>query len=411
MIVSCRDRSLVGEVKLPGSKSESNRALMMAAYGGFQPRFENLSEANDTKVLQRLLRQVEKREDFELDCEDAGSAARFLLTFLSCREGEWLLTGTERLCQRPMADLVDALRELGAMLTCLGQEGRLPIRVLGRKLDGGVANVKVDSSSQFASSLLLAAPVWKKGLTLCLEGEAASLPYIDMTLAMMRRLGAEACRKGAVVQVAPRPYCCGGESVAIASDWSSASYWFEAAALSETCDLLLRDLSSDSMQGDKIIVDMMRPLGVVAAEEPCGVRLRKAERVQKELVFDFFQVPDLLPAVMGACAGLSQKARFTGVRNLVLKESDRLSAMAVELAKTGAVSRRVSRDEIILESFEMPNDALDDAMPRFAAHDDHRIAMALAPMALVFRDVEIIGTESVGKSYPDFWKEFEKIVG
>lgn len=397
---------IAAHVSLPVSKSESNRILMIAAYGGSACNVQNLSDAHDTVLLHRLLRQIAEGF-YEIDCQDAGTVARFLLTYLACREGSWVLTGNERLRQRPMGDLVDALKQMGASLCCLSHEGFLPIKVDGRRLQGGDVTLNMGKSSQFASSLLLAAPLFPRGLNLHLDGRLSSLPYIDLTLSLMNRCGAKAKRNGRDVVVAPKPY---SDCLPCAShDWSAASYWFEMAALAQDCDIVLDSLSLNSEQGDMVIVEMMRTLGVVARQCEQGVRLRKNDMTQDGLVFDFSNNPDLFPAVAGTCAGLQKEAKFVGIKNLALKESDRVEALSCELGKIGVVLQKIS-DDVASMTFKSPLPFSTINSPVvFNAHDDHRIAMALAPLTLKLGSVRIDNPQCVAKSYPSFWMEIGKI--
>ena len=399
-------KEVKGNVKLPFSKSESNRALMIAAYGGFPFEIDNLSDANDTLLLKKLLSSFSDGATF-FDCEDAGTVARFLMTFLAGKPGEWILMGTSRLCQRPMGDLVNALRYLDASIDYIEKDGCLPIRIKGFDIQGGELSLNVEKSSQFASSLLLAAPMWPKGLKLHLKGNLNSLPYIDMTLAMMQKSGAKCCREGNFVNVDYSPYR--NVNQIITSDWSATSYWFELAALSDDCDLLLENLSSDSLQGDAAIVEIMCPLGIKSIEEKNGIRLKKKQIDYENLIFDFSDTPDLFPAVVATCAGLKLKARFVGVKNLVLKESDRVEAMREELMKIGAILTRVSDDEVCLASFERFQISVSQPVV-FDVHSDHRIAMALAPLALRFGNLCVIDPQVVEKSYPRFWSDFRFFV-
>ena len=239
------------DITLPASKSESHRALMIAAYGGFKADFRNLSDSNDTKVLMEALNSLPfidscqrtipgwndiKGKRQTIDIADCGTAARFLATYLACHEGEWLLIGTERMKQRPMAPLVEALRALGADIQYVENEGFLPLRITGKPISGGKVAVDMTQSSQFASSLLLAAPMFPQGLELELVGELNSLPYLDMTLAMMCHFSAQAERHGRTVVVQPKPY--EPQSFTIEPDWTAASYWYEMAAFSEECEIL-----------------------------------------------------------------------------------------------------------------------------------------------------------------------------
>jgi 3-phosphoshikimate 1-carboxyvinyltransferase len=379
------------DITLPASKSESNRALMIAAYGGFAPDLQNLSDSHDTKMLSEALESIDSKLRFAprgndmltkaslIDISDCGTAARFMTTYLACHEGEWLLTGTERMKQRPMMPLIDSLRELGADIQYVENEGCLPLRIIGKPISGGEVQIEMHQSSQFASSLLLAAPMWPKGLEMELVGELTSLPYLEMTLAMMRHFGAEVERNGRTISVKPKPYQ--SNSFMVGGDWSAASYWYEMAALSEECEIRLRGLSMSSLQGDVVIVDWMKQLGVGSFVEKDAIVLRKIPFEKQPLCFDFAAHPDLYPTMATTCAGLNVDATFTGLDNLALKESDRVKAMQIELAKMGNLPLR------------------------FCAHNDHRIVMALAPLALLCGSVSFDHSEVVEKSYPRFWQD------
>lgn len=389
------------DITLPASKSESNRALMIAAYGGFEPVFQNLSDSKDTLVIKKTLsrlpfmsflygfvrwRESIKGKQQTIDIADCGAASRFLTTYLACHEGEWLLTGTQRMHQRPMAPLVEALRALGADIQYVEKEGFLPLRIIGKPLAGGNVTLDMTQSSQFASSLVMAAPMFPDGLELELVGDLSSLPYLDMTLSMMCHFSAQAERQGRRVVVQPKPYQ--RKPFAIEPDWTAASYWYEMAAFSEECEIRLKGLGGPStgsgtacLQGDAIIAEWMTQLGVGTFAEGDDLVLRKIPFEKRPLHFDFSQHPDLYPTMAATCAGLHMEAHFTGLDNLTLKESDRVEAMQTELSK------------------------LDQQPLQFCAHNDHRIAMALAPLSLLFGLATFDHPEVVEKSYPNFWKD------
>ena len=382
------------DITLPASKSESNRALMIAAYGGFAPDFQNLSDSKDTCIFKEVLQglppmsflrwHVGELESiggspFVVDIADCGTAARFLTTYLACHEGEWLLTGTERMKQRPIAPLVDALRNLGADIQYVEKEGCLPLRIIGKTILGGKVIIDMSQSSQFASSLLLAAPMWPQGIEMELVGDLASLPYLEMTLTMMRHFGAEIEQKDRMIKVSPKHYH--SMDFEIEADWSAASYWYEIAALSEECEIRLRGLSLSSLQGDVVIVDWMEQLGVGTFVEKDAIVLQKIPFEKQPVCFDFSAHPDLYPTMAATCAGLGVEARFLGLDNLHLKESDRVEAMQTELAKLSCQS------------------------VHFCAHNDHRIVMALAPLSMLVGPVHFDHPEVVEKSYPKFWKD------
>ena len=383
------------DITLPASKSESNRALMIAAYGGFMPDFQNLSESKDTRVLLKALRglppidsianpQPYTRNDIGgdprlIDIADCGTAARFLTTFLACREGHWILIGSERMKQRPIAPLVNCLTKLGADIQYVEKEACLPLQIIGKHISGGKVQIEMSQSSQFASSLLMAAPTWSQGLEMELLGGLSSLPYLEMTLSIMRHFGAEVEQEDRTILVKPKLYQ--PNDFEIEADWSAASYWYEMAAMSEECEIRLRGLSLSSMQGDTVIVDWMRQLGVGTFLENDAVVLRKIPFEKRPLTFDFSAHPDLYPTMAATCFGLKMDAQFTGLDNLSIKESDRVEAMQTELAKLG-------------------NHPL-----RFSAHNDHRIVMALAPLSMLVGPITFDHPEVVDKSYPGFWED------
>ena len=332
-------KDLYAAVTLPSSKSESNRALMIAAYGGFRPEIANLSEAHDTMLLQSLLSKIEAHEGgglMEVDCEDAGTVARFLLTFLADKPGVWRLTGTDRMSQRPMKPLVDALREIGANITCEREEGFLPMTVKGVTLTGGSLSMDASLSSQFASSLLLAAPMWRDGLQLRFEGKVVSHPYVNLTIDIMRRFGAQVTATFNNVTVTSAPYS--SVPFTVGGDWTAASYWYELAAMSNSCELVLNGLDWNSRQGDKRVCDYFSRMGVVSLSVGNGVRLVKMEGFQVQtalapLAFDFTDCPDLFPAIFVACVANNYPAAFYGIQNLATKESNRVDALLNELLK------------------------------------------------------------------------------
>ena len=389
------------DITLPASKSESNRALMIAAYGGFAPDFQNLSDSGDTMVLAEALesmsfqhgaargkesmlsKAIHKTQQGAsiIDIADCGTAARFMTTYLACHEGDWLLTGTERMKQRPIKPLVDALIAMGADIQYIERQGFLPLQIQGKLLQGGEANVAMVQSSQFASSLLLAAPIFSQGLELELLGEPSSVPYLDMTINMMCHFSAQVERSGKKVVVKPKQYR--QQPFTIESDWTAASYWYEMAAFSEECEIKLRGLSAGSRtaQGDAIIAEWMKSFGVCTTVLEDGILLTKMPFERMPLSFDFTNCPDLYPTMAATCAGLGVEATFTGLDKLAFKESDRVVAMQTELARIGQQSLR------------------------FCAHNDHRIVMALAPLSMLYGIVGFDHPEVVGKSYPNFWAE------
>lgn len=409
-------QNLVGTVTMPPSKSESNRILMIAAYGGFEPDCSSLSEANDTLLLRQLLHLVGQAAPMSLttvDCGDAGTVSRFLLTYLAGKQGVWRLTGSERMRQRPMAPLVDALRELGADIVYEQQEGFLPLRVTGKPLVGGSVSIDASQSSQFVSSLLLAAPMWREGLSLKLLGDPSSMPYIHLSIGMMRTFGAEVFLEDRTLTVSPKPYV--PMTFQVGGDWSAASYWYEMAALSDSCDLVLEGLQWDSLQGDSKVADWFLTFGVYTSILEHGVRLTKKhplKKVEREgfRMFEFAQTPDLFPAVFATCVALGVPSIFQGVKNLSLKESNRVESMIAELSKVYTLLYINNDNEIVLKDALLKVDKMYINKVCFNTHLDHRIVMAIASLCQMIGEVRFDFPDVVAKSYPSFWDNVKKII-
>ena len=409
------DGCLKARIVLPASKSISARALIINALSGNPSLPENLSDSDDTQAMLRALRTPPGVP--VLDIGAAGTAMRFLTACLSVTPGERTLTGTERMRHRPIGILVDALRQLGADISYEGEEGFPPLHIVGREgLRGGSLAVAGNVSSQYVSALLMIAPTLKDGLRLTLTGEIASRPYLDMTLGMMRDFGAEAAwtapdaievKGGTYLRL---PYHVEG-------DWSAASYWYEMVALAqgeEDAEVELVGLHRESMQGDSKVSEWMAGLGVASQflTEPDGtevVRLRKqAGSITGCFCQDFTHQPDLAQTFAVTCAMLGVPFRLTGLQSLRIKETDRIAALTKELGKMVCVEER--NGELLWEGFRSMGDL--EAMCRrqtvFDTYDDHRMAMALAPVCLRTGEVRINCPQVVSKSYPAFWDDLGK---
>ena len=383
------------DVNLVGSKSESNRVLMIGYYGGFKPRITNLSSSDDTTLLKEILDAISYPSyPQNINCSNAGTVLRFLVTALSFRPGSWILTGSDRMQQRPVGDLVNALRNIGADIEYMGQEGFPPLIINGKTLveTSPETSVSIDitRSSQFASSILLALPYveTRHGTSLRLDGDMSSVPYIDMTIDVMQKFGIDVHRDGREIFIKPSDYR--DIEYTIESDWTCASYWYEIVAFSENGRARLRNLRLDSKQGDAIVAKWFEDFGVTTVQDGNDIIIEKNNSIiKKQVSFDFIDNPDLYPTIAATCAGLGVEGRFTGLRNLVHKESDRVAAMISELFMIGT-------DRV--------------CPPVFDSHNDHRIAMALAPLAMKIGAIEINNAEVVSKSYPNFWEEINPIL-
>ena len=399
---------LTATVKLPASKSISNRALMIYALTGASMQLDNLSDCDDTEVIVRALRD----NPYEINIKAAGTAMRFMTAYLSTREGEeHVLTGTERMQHRPIHVLVEALRRLGADIEYMGEEGFPPLRIRGRQLEGGLLEVPGNISSQFVSALLLIGPMLRDGLTLRLKGDIISRPYIDLTLWTMREFNAFADWDDfETIMVAAQPY--EQHPYYIESDWSAASYWYEMMALSRNAgdEVLLEGLMDGSKQGDSSVRYLFSLLGVKTTFEstkpgvPTMVRLPHSGCCVSRLDYDFVNSPDLAQTFIVCCAVLGIPFHFRGLSTLKIKETDRIEAMKTEMRKLGYVLHDVNNCELYWngERCEAETTATIDT------YEDHRMALAFAPAAFRLPGLRINNPQVVTKSYPHFWEDLKK---
>jgi 3-phosphoshikimate 1-carboxyvinyltransferase len=394
-------KRLAAGIKLPASKSISNRALIIYSLAGGSILPQNLSDCDDTSVIINALRYMPET----IDIKAAGTAMRFMTAYLSVMRGTYILTGTERMKHRPIGILVDALRRLGAEIEYVGEEGYPPLRITGKTLRGGELDLPGNVSSQYISALLMIGPVLKDGLTLKLQGDVISRPYIDLTLWMMNEFGADAEWTGAdTIEVKAQRYKA--REYFIENDWSGASYWYEMVALSQDkeAEVRLSGLMDGSKQGDSSVRYIFSLLGVKTIFEtkeegvPQTVTLRKSGRRVSRLEYDFVNSPDLAQTFVVTCAMLGIKFHFTGLRTLKIKETDRIKALKTEMRKLGFVLHDKNDSELYWdgERCEVAEDTSIDT------YEDHRMALAFAPIALR-QAVTINNPQVVTKSYPDFW--------
>ncbi|HTX88180.1 MAG TPA: 3-phosphoshikimate 1-carboxyvinyltransferase [Bacteroidales bacterium] len=403
--------ALTGSLQLPYSKSISNRLLIIRALSGLDFPIHHLSDAGDTILLTRLLEVIARNTGghrmVELDTGNAGTAMRFLTALLSLTPGKWILTGSDRMKERPVGILVDALKPLGAHIEYLADLGYPPLMIKGNNLKGGEVIIDPGISSQFVSALLLIAPVIPGGLGLFLRGPAVSFPYVDMTIRLLHDFGVQVTRDKNRIQVTEGKIIPGEYTVE--TDWSSAAFWYEAVALSEEAELLLTGLRQDSLQGDSIVARLFRELGVNTEYLPDGVRLTKSGGTAENFTFNFSDYPDIAPAVIASCAFLGIHGRFEGLKNLKIKESDRLISLKNEFVKAGlSLEADISSEHIRM--IEIPRQ---EVHPRpgieFETYGDHRIAMTMAPLALRLGEITIREPEVVTKSYPGYWEDMKRV--
>lgn len=388
--------SLKASIKLPASKSICNRALILNALSYSPYEIRNLSDCDDTEVMVKALNS----NDRDFDIKAAGTAMRFLTAFLSKVVGEWTITGTQRMKNRPIKILVDALNSLGARVEYMEKEGYPPLRIFGSALQGGEISLAGGVSSQYISALLMIAPLMEKGLTLHLEGAIISKPYINLTLQLMEQYGVKADWSGQTIKVRPQDYH--PIPFTVESDWSAASYWYSMMVLSKNAEIELLGLFKNSLQGDAAGAKLFAQLGVGTTYTDRGVILKHNGNRTKKLNYNFVNEPDLAQTFVVTCVLLNIPFRFTGLQSLKIKETDRIEALKTELCKLGYLLTD-SNDSILEWNGERCEP---QAHPVIATYEDHRMAMAFAPVALVVPEgIEIADPQVVSKSYPHYWKD------
>jgi len=395
--ISAPQKPIRATINLPASKSLSNRALIISALSGkdFEPdsyRVENLSEAEDTKILLNAIQSIDEL----IDVGAAGTAMRFLTAYFAVTEGEKILTGTERMKQRPIAPLVEALKSLGADIEYLGNTGFPPIRIKGKQLTKNEVEVDGTISSQFLSTLLMIAPVLENGLRITIKGNLVSKPYAEMTVALMKHFGISVSWKENTIEVAHQKYI--PQPYKVEPDWSAAAFWYSVVALSKDAEITLSDLQKNSLQGDSVVPELMKQFGVETEFLKDGIIIRHSAFNIKHstLNIDFIDFPDLAQSLTVLAAALDLKIQFTGIENLKVKETDRIAALQTELKKFGKEFIKEGNYYTLEGQFKKSEQTIE-------TYDDHRMVMAFAPLAWICGSINIQNPETVKKSYPDFW--------
>jgi 3-phosphoshikimate 1-carboxyvinyltransferase len=398
------DKQIHTEITLTGSKSECNRALIISALSKGLVAVENMSNAADTVTLNRILNELsqDNPQQQTVDVGPAGTAMRFLTAFLSAENGRFLLTGSERMKQRPIGILAEALKAIGADIIYAEQDGYPPILIQGPlKQSANLVKIQGDISSQYISALLMIAPTLSQGLTLEIQGELTSLPYVNMTLEMLAEAGISHEWQGKNITIQPQEFK--QATLAVEPDWSAASYWFSIAALANEAQIELPYLKDKSLQGDSRIREIMLNFGVKTASTGSGISLSSTKKNFSDEVMDLKDCPDLAPTISACAAVLGQNLRFTGLETLKIKETDRVLALQTELAKIGvSLTEKDLVYTLDCKSLHFPDQVT------IRTYDDHRMAMAFAPIALLINTVELEDMDVVEKSYPDFWKDLQK---
>ncbi len=397
------NKHIKGTIRLNGSKSISNRALIIRALCSDSFEIENLSNAKDTETLDGILKNFNN----EIDAGAGGTTYRFLTAFLCSQKKRFALTGSERMKERPIGVLVEALKELGANIQYLEKEGYPPLSIDGKDIKGGKIVMPGNVSSQYLSALLMIAPTLEGGLELEWKGTLVSRPYLLMTLNLMQYFGAECEWKQNSIVVKESPYIA--KDFFVEGDWSAASYYYSIAALADSASITLQGLNQESVQGDAVVAHMASLMLVESSfnENEKSVLLNKDENCNGDnFYYDYLECPDLAQTIIALLGGLGVKGEFLGLQTLKIKETDRVEAMRTEMAKFG-----VNFEELDEANWKLSFDK-DFQMKEVSViptYEDHRMAMAIAPLCLKFGPIIIEEPEVVNKSYPKFWEDLESL--
>jgi len=401
------DKTAKGVIKLSGSKSISNRVLIIQALCDGDFKIDNLSDSDDTKTLQQLLAS----DDYTLDAHHAGTTFRFLTSYLAIKEGENILTGSERMQERPIKALSEALIKMGADISYEKNDGYPPLKIgtPKRELDNKIS-LPATISSQYISSLLLIAPCLENGLEISLVGDLVSRPYLEMTLRIMEYFGVNHSWEGDVIKVEKQDYIA--KDFFVEADWSAASYYYIIGAMAEDVDITLEGLQEKSLQGDSAIVEISKSFGLSTTFDNDTLRIRKDGKKEEFFEYNFINCPDIAQSVSTMAAGTGISTLFSGLQTLKIKETDRIAALKQELGKVNvwlsklpAKFSKKSEEEYYMQEGGIVSD--DDA-PVFATYKDHRMAMAFGPLGMLF-PIEMEAPMVVTKSYPNYWEDLKKL--
>ena len=408
------NRRIVGEITLDGSKSISNRILIINALCKDDFKIDKISTSKDTQTLTKLLSQKDANV---YDAGAAGTTFRFMTAYLALQQGTQILTGSERMKQRPIGKLVNALRALGCDIEYLENKGYPPLKINAPKpLITNELSIAADTSSQYITALLMVAPTLPNGLRLTLEGNIVSLPYIQMTLSLMQYFGVEHSWSGNTIIVEKQEYVA--KDVVVEADWSAASYYYALAAFADELDLKLNGLFKNSLQGDSVAVEMGFHFGVdttfidaTDSTEGCLHLKKTGEPMTEMFEWNFLKCPDIAQTFAVICAGTGVQGLFTGLETLFIKETDRVAALKIELAKVGVSFIKLPAkfsQKSHKQYFMVEGKAQWDKIPLFPTYEDHRMAMSFAPLAMI-NTIKIEDPLVVEKSYPEFWEDLKKL--
>ena len=398
ILVEKYNGSILGNISLTASKSESNRVLLMSALSKSPFEIRNLSKAKDTNTMNRLLESLDRQI---WDVQEAGTTMRFCTAYLAMRGNDHVITGTDRMKKRPIGLLVNALRALGSKIEYIGKDGFPPLKIsrLKNQLTKEV-NIPGNISSQFISAVLMISPLLPFGIKLNLKNDTFSRPYIEMTLGLMKHFGIEYNWEGQTISIERQDYV--SNSYTIESDWSGASYWFTIASVADNVELILYGLRRTSHQGDRKIIEIMKEFGISSEYTENGLILKKLGKHSEKIIIDFKTCPDLAQGLMVAAALKGITLEMIGLETLRIKETDRLAAMTNELQKINA---NLYEKEGVW--YLIPG-KLDFSPPIINTYEDHRMAMAFAPLALI-SPFKVREPDVVRKSYPSFWDDLASV--
>ena len=397
--ISSINKTIYGSIDLESSKSISNRLLIINQLCKKKFEIQNLSNAKDTKILNELLDSFKTKKD--INCEDAGTALRFVIAFLATKEGIWKVSGSKRMHERPIKPLIDCLIELGAEIKYLEMEGFPPIEIQTKKLKSKKLSLPGDISSQFISALLLVSPTIENGLILEITSKVLSKPYIDMTLGLMSEFGIEYSWENNLIKVEQQNYLA--KNIEVENDWSAASFWYSFLALSKSGEITIPNLYANSLQGDSVLSSIYSKLGIKTEFKEDSIVLSKTKNIAKEIELDLSNHPDLALPIIVTCCGLRIEANLTGLESLKLKESNRLECIKKELEKFNIICS-VSGSSIKIKE----NQKIVQPTSTIECHNDHRIAMSIAPLSMKVDSIKFDNKNVVNKSYPKFWEDFDR---
>ncbi len=389
------------EITITGSKSESNRLLLLQALYP-ELKINNLSNSDDTLVMSKALRS----SSYNIDVHHAGTAMRFLTAFFSTQTGrEIILTGSHRMQERPIQILVEALQQLGAIITYEKTQGYPPIKIIGKEFTKSKVTLKANVSSQYISALMLIAPKLKKGLELTLKGGITSMPYINMTLSLLNQIGVQTSFNENIIIIQPAHQNLISKTITVESDWSSASYYYSIVALSDIGTAIkLSAYKQNSLQGDSVLAKIYKAFGVETTFNEESIILKKTSDANNDLLIklDLSNAPDIAQTIAVTCLGLGIVCDLSGLHTLKIKETDRLEALKTEIEKFGT-QVAITQDTLSISSVVPLNNDVS-----INTYNDHRMAMAFAPLALK-NEFKVNDANVVSKSYPNFWKDLQKI--